>query len=218
MSLDVSIRKHMGAFDLSVDLSAGSGVVGLLGASGCGKTLTMRCIAGIEEPDEGRIVVNGRVFFDSTAGVNLSPQERKTALLFQNYMLFPNFTVEENVAAGIPRATPAEERRRIVERELSRFDVISFAKRYPHQLSGGGYAYPKHLIATHPECRMDVHALLLGIPHARCGGQPEGIDPTEHNEDKPQTADHRDMAIEEAPGQGTNGKAFKTLHRQWKNK
>ena len=137
MSLHVDIRKDFGDFTLEMALDAGTEIVGLLGASGCGKSLTMRCIAGIETPDEGRIVVNDRVFFDSAAKINLKPQERKTALLFQNYMLFPNLTVEDNVAAGISRKLPAEQRRAIIERELKRFDVDFFAKRYPAQLSGG---------------------------------------------------------------------------------
>ena len=137
MSLQLDITKDFGDFKLEVALDTGSEVVGLLGASGCGKSLTMRCVAGIETPDEGRIVVNDRVFFDSAAKINLKPQERKTALLFQNYMLFPNLTVEGNVAAGIPRKLPAEQRRAIIDRELKRFDVDFFAKRYPAQLSGG---------------------------------------------------------------------------------
>ena len=137
MSLEVDIRKSFGSFTLDVSFSAGDEVLGLLGASGCGKSLTMRCVAGIETPDEGRIVVNGQVFFDSAAGINLKPQQRKTALLFQNYMLFPNLTVEQNVAAGIPKSTPKDERDRIVLDELKRFDVSAFAKRYPAQLSGG---------------------------------------------------------------------------------
>jgi ABC-type nitrate/sulfonate/bicarbonate transport system ATPase subunit len=122
---------------LEVALDAGDEVFGLLGASGCGKTLTMRCIAGIETPDEGRITVNDQVFYDSAANVNLKPQQRKTALLFQNYMLFPNLTVEQNVGAGIPRDISKEERDALVREELHRFDVEVFAKRYPAQLSGG---------------------------------------------------------------------------------
>ena len=137
MSLEVDIRKTFGSYSLDVSFTAEDEVFGLLGASGCGKSLTMRSIAGIETPDEGRIVVNGKVFFDSAAGINLKPQERKTALLFQNYMLFPNLTVEDNVAAGIPKGTSREERDAIVTAELRRFDVAAFAKRYPAQLSGG---------------------------------------------------------------------------------
>ena len=137
MSLEVDIRKTFGSYSLDVSFKAEDEVFGLLGASGCGKSLTMRSIAGIETPDEGSIVVNGKVFFDSEKGINLKPQERKTALLFQNYMLFPNLTVEENVAAGIPKKTPKAERDAIVNEELQRFDVEAFAKRYPAQLSGG---------------------------------------------------------------------------------
>ena len=79
MSLSVIIKKKLPAFDLDVQIEGGEERLGLLGASGCGKSLTMRCIAGVETPDEGRIVVNDRVFFDSEAKVNLTPQERKTA-------------------------------------------------------------------------------------------------------------------------------------------
>ncbi len=137
MTLEVDIKKTFGSYSLDVSFTAEDEVFGLLGASGCGKSLTMRSIAGIETPDEGRIVVNGQVFFDSDAGINLKPQQRKTALLFQNYMLFPNLTVEQNVAAGIPKDTPKDERDAIVLEELKRFDVAAFGKRYPAQLSGG---------------------------------------------------------------------------------
>ena len=167
MSLEVDIRKAFGSYSLDVSFAAEDEVFGLLGASGCGKSLTMRCIAGIETPDEGRIVVNGRVFFDSAAKINLKPQERKTALLFQNYMLFPNLTVEQNVAAGIPSSTPRAERDAIVLGELKRFDVTAFAKRYPAQLSGGQQqrvalarmlaARPGILMLDEPFSALDAH-------------------------------------------------------------
>ena len=171
MSLEVDIRKSFGSFTLDVSLSAGDEVLGLLGASGCGKSLTMRSVAGIETPDEGRIVVNGEVFFDSEQGINLKPQQRKTALLFQNYMLFPNMTVEDNVAAGIPKGTPKAERDEIVLGELKRFDVAAFAKRYPTQLSGGQQqrvalarmlaARPGILMLDEPFSALDAH--LKGV-------------------------------------------------------
>ncbi|MBQ6586828.1 MAG: ATP-binding cassette domain-containing protein, partial [Coriobacteriales bacterium] len=101
MSLEVKIIKRFPTFTLDADFAVGNETFGFLGASGCGKSLTMRCIAGIETPDEGRIVVNGKVFFDSEQKINLTPQQRKTALLFQNYMLFPNMTVEQNICAGL---------------------------------------------------------------------------------------------------------------------
>ena len=137
MSLYVDIKKKLTAFDLDVHIEAGEERLGLLGASGCGKSLTMRCIAGVETPDEGRIVVNDRVFFDSERGVNLSPQERKTAYLFQNYQLFPNLSVEQNVQAGMPKAMSKQERHEAAISALSIFSMEKFAQRYPGRLSGG---------------------------------------------------------------------------------
>jgi len=107
VSLVVDIEKHYSTFDLEVAFEAAHETLGFLGASGCGKSLTLRCIAGVETPDAGKIVVNGKTYFDKAPGkkasVNLSAQERKSALLFQNYQLFPNLTVKANIAAGIPR-------------------------------------------------------------------------------------------------------------------
>lgn len=171
MSLEVDIRKTFGSYSLDVSFTAEDEVFGLLGASGCGKSLTMRSIAGIETPDEGRIVVNGKVFFDSEKGINLKPQVRKTALLFQNYMLFPNLTVEDNVGAGIPKDTPKAERDAIVQSELRRFDIEAFGKRYPAQLSGGQQqrvalarmlaARPGILMLDEPFSALDAH--LKGV-------------------------------------------------------
>lgn len=171
MSLSVSIKKHFPAFTLDINIEAGNETLGWLGESGCGKSLTMRCIAGIETPDEGKIVVNGKTFFEREAGkrptVNLSPQERKTALLFQNYMLFPNLTVAENVAAGIDRKLPKEEREAQVNAELKRFGLDGFDKRYPSQLSGGQQqrvalarmlaAKPDILMLDEPFSALDAH-------------------------------------------------------------
>ena len=137
MSLYVDIKKKLTAFDLDVHIEAGEERLGLLGASGCGKSLTMRCIAGVETPDEGRIVVNDRVFFDSERGINLSPQERKTAYLFQNYQLFPNLSVEQNVQAGMPKTLSKQERHEAAISALSIFSMEKFAQRYPGRLSGG---------------------------------------------------------------------------------
>lgn len=167
MSLQIDIRKSFGDFKLDVQVQAGDETFGLLGASGCGKSLTMRCIAGIERPDEGRIVVNGTTFFDSEEHVNLTSQQRKTALLFQNYMLFPNLTVQQNVAAGINRDATSEQRNQIVTDELERFDVSKLAKRYPAQLSGGQQqrvalarmlaARPGILMLDEPFSALDAH-------------------------------------------------------------
>lgn len=137
MSLDVAIKKSFPDFELNIAFKADSETIGLLGASGCGKSLTLRCIAGIEKPDEGHIVVNGETFFDSEKKVNLSIQQRKTAMLFQNYMLFPNLSVAQNVAAGIDKNISKEEKNRLVAHEICRFGLEGLEKRYPAQLSGG---------------------------------------------------------------------------------
>lgn len=182
MSLSVSIKKSFPAFTLDVDIEAGNETIGWLGESGCGKSLTMRCIAGIETPDEGKIAVNGKTFFEREAGkrpaVNLSPQERKTALLFQNYMLFPNLTVAENVAAGIDRKLPKEERNAQVDAELKRFGLDGFGKRYPSQLSGGQQqrvalarmlaAKPDILMLDEPFSALDAH--LKGVLEQNLAG------------------------------------------------
>ena len=138
MSLEVSIKKRFPAFTLDVDIDAGSGDAGFSRRVGL-RQRASPCAAspGIETPDEGRIVVNGRVFFDSEKKVNLTPQQRKTALLFQNYMLFPNLTVAQNVAAGVGRDVAKSEARSIVQGELKRFGLEGFDDRYPSQLSGG---------------------------------------------------------------------------------
>lgn len=173
--LQVDIKKQFGDFNLEMAFEAGDETVGLLGASGCGKSVTMRSIAGIERPDEGKIVVNGTVFFDRAKGkkakVDLTPQERKTALLFQNYMLFPNLTIEDNVAAGIGKDVPKAKRMEIVEGELQRFGLKGFNKRYPAQLSGGQQqrvalarmlaAKPGILMLDEPFSALDAH--LKGV-------------------------------------------------------
>lgn len=135
MSLQADIKKRFSGFTLEVSLRTESGVLGILGASGCGKSMTLKCIAGIVTPDEGRIVLNGRVLFDSEKKINLSPQKRNVGYLFQNYALFPNMTVSENIAAGI-KGTDAE-KKKTVERMAKLFKLEDLERRYPSQLSGG---------------------------------------------------------------------------------
>ena len=137
MSISVDIEKNLGAFRLDVHFSGGNEVIALLGASGCGKSMTLKCIAGIEKPDRGRIVVNGVTLFDSEKGINLTPQQRHTGLLFQNYALFPNMTVLQNIRAGARRERDAGKRASITENIIKNFGLTELIKRYPHQLSGG---------------------------------------------------------------------------------
>ncbi|MBR2834219.1 MAG: ATP-binding cassette domain-containing protein [Coriobacteriales bacterium] len=137
MSVYIDIKKHLSSFDLDVHIEAGNERIGLLGASGCGKSLTMRCVAGVEHPDEGCIMVNDRVYYDSKRGIDLTPQERKTALLFQNYQLFPNMSVEENVQAGMDKKLSKAARHEAALKALHIFGMQGFANRFPGRLSGG---------------------------------------------------------------------------------
>ena len=134
MALTVDIEKRMGDFHLDVHFETGSGVLSLLGASSCGKSLTCRCIAGIEKPDRGRIVLDGRVLYDSERGVCLTPQQRHTGYLFQQYALFPTMTVWQNLACAV---RDRRKRDAAVREMLEHVQMRGFEKRYPRQLSGG---------------------------------------------------------------------------------
>ena len=135
MALSVDIRKELGSFHLDVRFEAEQGTpLALLGASGCGKSVTLRCIAGILKPDEGRITLDGTVLYDSAAGIDLPPQRRRVGYLFQQYALFPNMTVRQNIAAAVPNR---QERSVETAELLRRFRLEGLEKKYPAQLSGG---------------------------------------------------------------------------------
>jgi molybdate transport system ATP-binding protein len=156
--LQVSIRKQIGAerqtrsgnnegesrqaFRLDVEFMAASGVTILFGHSGSGKTTCLRAVAGIVTPDEGRISLDERLYFDSASGVNLPIQQRRVGFVFQDYVLFPHLTAEQNVAYGIRAGenngglSKAAKRERA--RELLALLGIEYAGRqYPRELSGG---------------------------------------------------------------------------------
>ena len=157
MELVVDIQKQLGAFHLDVSFSAGQGVTGVLGASGCGKSLTLKCIAGIERPDRGRITLNGRVLFDSRLRIDLPPQQRRVGYLFQSYALFPNLTVEQNIAAGVrDRSRRREESARL----MAAFQLGECRGKYPRQISGGQQQRTAlaRILASQPQ------ALLLDEP------------------------------------------------------
>ena len=137
MSLHVDIRKALGSFTLDVRFTAGNGITSLLGASGCGKSMTLKCIAGIEKPDEGRIELDGRVLFDSEAHINLPPQARRVGYLFQNYALFPNMTVRQNILCGLNREKDRGVREERLRDMLHMMQLEGMEERKPAQLSGG---------------------------------------------------------------------------------
>ncbi len=134
--LEVQIYKKLAEFDLDVSFQVDDNILGLMGASGSGKSMTLKCIAGIETPDQGRIVLNGRVLFDSEKKINVPIQKRNVGYMFQSYALFPNMNVYENISVGL-RARKVKDVDIVVQKVMQQFRIFELASRYPKQLSGG---------------------------------------------------------------------------------
>ena len=134
--LEVQIYKKLAEFDLDVSFQVNDNILGLMGASGSGKSMTLKCIAGIETPDQGRIVLNGRVLFDSEKKINVPIQKRNVGYMFQSYALFPNMNVYENISVGL-RARKVKDVDIVVQKVMQQFRIFELASRYPKQLSGG---------------------------------------------------------------------------------
>lgn len=167
MSLYVDIKKDLGGFRLSVKFEAKDGVMGILGPSGCGKSMTLRCIAGVERPDEGKIVLDGVTLFDSEQRINLKPQQRQVGYLFQNYALFPNMTVRQNILCGAKREKDKAKREELLAHYIELMQLTGLEKHYPAQLSGGQQQrvalarilvnQPKLLMLDEPFSALDTH-------------------------------------------------------------
>jgi molybdate transport system permease protein len=165
--LTVDIRKQLSGFSLDISFAAEGQPLGVLGASGAGKSLLLRCIAGIETPDSGQIVLNGRVLFDAQKKVNVKSCDRHIALLFQNYALFPHLTVAQNIAFGLPRGLSAAAKKQEIGFHLASVQLEGFAHHYPHQLSGGQQqrvalaralaSQPEVLLLDEPFSALDTH-------------------------------------------------------------
>lgn len=157
--LFVNLKKHLPGFTLETQLEANGQPLGLLGASGSGKSMTLRCIAGLDSPNQGRIVLNGRVLFDSQREINLPSRQRRIGFVFQNYALFPHLTIAQNIAFGL-QDLPKAERRQRVAKYMDMMQLQGLENRYPEQISGGQQQRVAlaRALAIHPE------ALLLDEP------------------------------------------------------
>jgi molybdate transport system ATP-binding protein len=136
MILAVDIEKDWPGFQLCVSFNCQGDTLGLLGCSGSGKSLTLRCIAGLERPTRGRITLGGQVLFDSEKGINLPPQQRRIGFLFQNYALFPHLSVSGNIAMGL-RGVEKKKQESVIREMMALVKLDGLEGRYPHQLSGG---------------------------------------------------------------------------------
>lgn len=158
MSLSMHVEKQIEGFSLKVDLEVEDEVVGLLGYSGSGKTLTLKMIAGIVTPDHGRIILNGKVLFDSKNKINLKPQKRNVGLMFQSYALFNHMTVEDNVKIGIKKDKKAYQE--IVNHYIQLLELEKVRHQLPSTLSGG----QKQRVALARALAQEPDILLLDEP------------------------------------------------------
>ncbi|MEG3894086.1 MULTISPECIES: molybdate ABC transporter permease subunit [unclassified Microcoleus] len=164
--LCLNIFKPLSGFALDVGFDIGPEVLGILGASGSGKSMTLRCIAGLETPSSGKMAVNGRVLFNSAQGINVPSKDRRIGFLFQNYALFPHLTVAENIAFGLQHLSESEQKLRVKEQLIS-VQMSGLENRYPHELSGGQQQRvalaraiapsPELLLLDEPFSALDTH-------------------------------------------------------------
>ena len=152
MAIQVNIEKNFKGFSLKSVFESNTSATGILGASGSGKSMTLRCIAGIETPDRGKIVIKGRTVFDSEKKINLKPQERRIGYLFQNYALFPTMTVKDNILCGYRGEKGQREEK--ARDFMKRYQLEGLENRYPSQLSGG------------QQQRVALARMMIGEPEA----------------------------------------------------
>ncbi|WP_440952182.1 ABC transporter ATP-binding protein [Methanococcoides sp. FTZ1] len=146
-------------FSLDAAFEAGDELVVLFGRSGSGKTTTLRCIAGLETPESGSIVVNDETYFDSRSGIDLRPQYRKPGYVFQNYALFPHMDVKKNITYGLKGWDKEKKEERMLEM-LRLLHIEGLEDRYPSQLSGG----QKQRVALARALAPNPRILLLDEP------------------------------------------------------
>ena len=174
--LFVDIEKQLDRYTLKAAFHCDHEPLALFGASGAGKSMTLKCIAGIEKPDRGVIQLNGRTLFDSSKKINLPPQKRRVGYLFQEYALFPNMTVSGNIKAGMKKLPKAEQETKLAEL-IAQFHLDRLQKRRPETLSGGEKqrvalarifaAAPEALLLDEPFSSLDTLLKFQLIPYIR---------------------------------------------------
>ena len=170
MALEVDIEKRAGSFYLRTSFTAGEGILGILGASGCGKSMTLRCVAGIDRPDRGRIALDGRVLFDSERKIDLPPQARRVGYLFQSYALFPGMTVRQNILCALHAERDRRKREARADEIMDLLQIRPIAALRPRALSGGQSQLvalgrilanaPDLLMMDEPFAALDTHLRL----------------------------------------------------------
>ena len=159
MPLEVQIEKKLPEFTLDVAFTAGDEPLSVLGPSGSGKSMLLRCIAGLERANRGRVALGGRTLFDSSKGIRVPARERRVGMLFQHFALFPHKTVGENIAFGLAELSANEQQRRVAA-VLERTHITGLEGRYPRQISGG----EQQRAALARALAIDPEAILLDEP------------------------------------------------------
>jgi molybdate transport system permease protein len=159
MTLRVRIEKKLAEFTLDVSFTADDEPLGILGASGAGKSMLLRCIAGLEHPDHGQIVLDNKTLLDTEHGVRVPARKRRVGMLFQHYALFPHQSVGDNVGFSLRRLSAAERERRVFIM-LEQVHAAELRSRYPHHLSGG----EQQRVALARALASEPEALLLDEP------------------------------------------------------
>jgi len=159
--LELDIHRRLGEFELDLHLASGCRRIGILGASGAGKSQMLRALAGLERPDGGRIALNGRLLFDRQQGIDVPLRQRRLGLVFQNYALFPHLTVAQNVGFGLNHLAAGERRLRVLG-QLQRVGLLELADGYPAELSGG----QQQRVALSRALAIEPDLLLLDEPFA----------------------------------------------------
>lgn len=157
VKLSVHIKKQVSSFLLEVDFDIENEAFAVLGESGCGKSMTLKCIAGIETPDEGYIAIDDRIVFDSKQKINTTIQQRNIGFVFQNYALFPNMNVKQNISCGIK---DKRQREAIVKEMIQTYGLEECQTSYPSHLSGG--QQQRTAFARAMACKPEI--LLLDEP------------------------------------------------------
>jgi len=166
VTLEVQIEKKLADFTLDVAFLATEAPLSILGASGAGKSMLLRCIAGLERPGRGRITLNDRILFDSAQHLGIPARERRVGMLFQHYALFPHRTVSQNIAFGLHHL-PRDEQSARTAAMVSRTHLAGLEQRYPRELSGGEQQrtalaralaiQPEALLLDEPLSALDTH-------------------------------------------------------------
>jgi len=158
--LKAHFRKKLPSFELEVDFSLSNGILALVGPSGSGKTTILQCVAGLQTPSWGEIIIHDKPVFSSEQGVNIPIRNRRIGYVFQDYALFPHMTVEKNVVYGKPKKGSTPNKVLSVSNVLEMLKIEHLRNRYPNQISGG----EKQRVALARALITEPELLLLDEP------------------------------------------------------